>query len=125
VVVTVHTSQLLILLALLAFGLYTSRLRSTLLDRLIYLVLAGLGVVLALNPDGATAVSQSIGIGRGVDLLFYLFIVFSLFHYAGSAGRMRKMERDTTAIARALAIATAEHVGTSRTAALSASSTQD
>ena len=104
-------SQIIFLLALVAFGLYTSRIRSTLLDRVIYMLLAGVGMLLALYPDGATAVARLIGIGRGVDLLFYVFIVFSLFHYVGTAGRMRKMERDTTALVRAFAIANAERGG--------------
>jgi hypothetical protein len=104
-------SQVVFLLALLGFGFYTSRLRSTVLDRLIYLALSAIGMLLALYPDTATAISQRIGIGRGVDLLFYLFIVFSLFHYAGNASRMRKIERDTTATVRAIAIANAEQCG--------------
>lgn len=101
--------QIVFLLAAVAFAIYATRLRSTLTDRLIHLVLAAAGFVLVLYPDWSTGVAHRIGIGRGVDLVIYLFIVFSLFHYASGAAKARQMERALTAIVRRLAITEAEH----------------
>ena len=99
--------QLVFLLAAVAFAVYATRLRSTLADRLIYIMLAGAGFVLVLYPGWSTEIAHRIGIGRGVDLVIYLFIVFSLFHYASGAAKARQMERAITAIVRERAIATA------------------
>lgn len=97
--------QIVFLLAAIAFAVYATRLRSTLTDRLIYLLLALAGFVLVLYPDWSTGIAHRIGIGRGVDLVIYLFIVFSLFHYASGAAKARQMERAVTIIVRRLAIA--------------------
>lgn len=99
--------QIVFLVAAIAFAIYATRLRSTLADRLIYIVLAGAGFVLVLYPDWSTSIAHRIGIGRGVDLVIYLFIVFSLFHFASGAARARQMERAITAIIREHAIAEA------------------
>lgn len=99
--------QTVFLLAAVSFAIYATRLRSTLTDRLIYLVLALAGFVLVLYPDWSTGIAHSIGIGRGVDLVIYLFIVFSLFHYASGAAKARQMERAVTVIVRRLALADA------------------
>jgi hypothetical protein len=95
------------LLAGIAFAVYATRLRSTITDRLIYLVLAGAGCVLVLYPDWSTEIAHRVGIGRGVDLVIYLFIVFSLFHYASGAAKSKQTERALTVIVRRLAIADA------------------
>lgn len=99
--------QLVFLVAAVAFAIYATRLRSTLADRLIYIILAVAGFVLVLYPDWSTSIAHRIGIGRGVDLVIYLFIVFSLFHYASGAARARQMERAITAMIREHAIAAA------------------
>ena len=103
--------QIIFLLAAIGFALYTTRLRSTLADRLIYICLAVSGFVLVLYPDWSTSVAHRIGIGRGVDLVIYLFIVFSLFHYASNAARARQMEHAITALIREQAIASAVNGG--------------
>jgi hypothetical protein len=96
--------QIVFLLAGLAFAVYATRLRSTVTDRLVYLLLAGAGCVLVLYPDWSTGIAHRVGIGRGVDLVIYLFIVFSLFHYASGAAKARQTERAITGIVRRLAL---------------------
>lgn len=96
--------QIVFLLAGLAFAVYATRLRSTVTDRLVYLLLAGSGCVLVLYPDWSTEIAHRVGIGRGVDLVIYLFIVFSLFHYASGAAKARQTERAITAVVRRLAL---------------------
>ena len=97
-------SQVVFLVALLAFAFYATRVRSTVLDRVVYLVLVGSGIALLLNPDWSTRLANLVGIGRGTDLVIYIFIVLSLFYFAGNGSRMRKLERDLTAMVRTIAV---------------------
>jgi hypothetical protein len=50
-------------------------------------------------------VAHTVGIGRGADLVFYLFIIFSLFHFATSASRIRQLERQLTRLVQDKALA--------------------
>lgn len=101
---TLQTSQVILLLAIAAFAVYATRVRSVLADRLIYIALVAVGVPLVLFPDWSTRVANLIGIGRGADLLFYLFIVLCLFYFASTASQLRRVEREITTLVRTLAI---------------------
>ena len=101
---TVRPGQIILLLAVVAFAIYATRIRSSLTDRIIYIVLVAAGVPLVLYPDWSTAVANLVGIGRGVDLVIYLFMAYCLFFFASSASHFRKVERDLTLVVRALAI---------------------
>lgn len=89
-------SQVLLIALLAGLALYLFRLRTTPRDRLLYIVMTGIGVPLVLFPEASNVVANSVGIGRGADLVFYLFIIFSLFHFATSASRIRLLERKLT-----------------------------
>jgi hypothetical protein len=99
-------SQIVLLSLMVLYALYIVRLRSTLSDRLIYLGLAVVGAVLVLRPDWTNDLAARLSIGRGADLMFYLFVVFSLFHFAATAATIRRMQRDLGDLARALALLT-------------------
>jgi hypothetical protein len=105
---TVQLSQVILVLAMLAFALYALQLRTLLADRIIYLVLACGGLVLVIQPDLSTLVDNQLGIGRGTDLILYLFVVFSLFHFVNLASQLNKQERQITALVRRCAIADAK-----------------
>ena len=96
--------QLILLAGVIAFAVYTTRVRSTLSDRLIYVVLIAAGIPLVLYPDWSTRVAQLVGIGRGADLVIYLFIMFSLFFFVSSASAFRELERELTIVIRTIAI---------------------
>jgi hypothetical protein len=89
-------SQVLLIALLAALALYLVRLRTTPRDRLLYIVMVGVAIPLVLFPDVSNTVAHAVGIGRGADLVFYLFIVFSLFHFATIASRIRRLERQIT-----------------------------
>jgi small membrane protein len=105
----IGASQVLILLAVVAFGWYAFAARTILSERVVYLGLAIVGAILALNPELSTHMAQLLGIGRGVDLLFYLFIVFSLFFFVNQAAAARRVELQITRLVRQMAIDTARH----------------
>jgi hypothetical protein len=100
----VELSQVTIVLTIMAFLAYALRVRSIVWDRVVLLGLAAGGVVLALQPDLATDVANAVGIGRGTDLLVYVFILFSLFHIVHIGSRLRRMERQITQLARVTAL---------------------
>jgi small membrane protein len=100
--------QIFLILSLLIFGIYVLRVRSVLSDRLILFVLSICGVVLILNPGLSTWVANSVGIGRGTDLILYLFIIFSLFRFAGIDANTRTTERQITEIVRTMALHSAQ-----------------
>jgi small membrane protein len=99
-------SQIVLLVLLALFSVYIFRLRSTSGDRVTYLGLAAIGVALILNPEFTNRVAARLGVGRGADLMFYFFIIFALFHFATTAATIRRMQRDLTRLAQALALAT-------------------
>jgi hypothetical protein len=100
-------SQVVLLLALVSFLIYVFRLRTQVLERVIYFVFGLGGAVVILYPDVSTRLANHIGIGRGADLLLYIFIIFSLFHHVNIAARFKHLERQMTAVVRSIALAEA------------------
>jgi len=97
--------QFILVLLLLAVTLvYFRRLRSGLLDRLIVLVFAGLGIVMTVFPDLTTGLANLVGVGRGVDLFFYLAIVGLGFACLLLYSKIRDLESSITELTRAVAV---------------------
>ena len=101
---SLQPSQFILIAAIITFGLYVFRLRTIVVDRVIYLALAWVGIVLVLVPDLSTAMANLVGIGRGTDLVLYVFVVFSLFHFVTLASHLNNIERRITAVVRRGAI---------------------
>ncbi len=110
-------SQVLLIVLLAGLALYLFRLRTTPRDRLLYVVMVGAAVPLVLFPDASNVVAHALGIGRGADLVFYLFIIFSLFHFATTASRIRQLERRLTTLVQDRALAAPELPGNQRPSA--------
>jgi hypothetical protein len=95
-----------ILMALLgaAVVLYFSRLRSKAADGVIILLCFACASLLVMRPNIATRIANLVGIGRGVDLIFYLavpgllMLIFLLF------ARTRELNSKLTAAVREHAI---------------------
>jgi hypothetical protein len=109
-------SQVILLAVFVLFGLYALRVRSIRSDRIILLALMLAGVVLVLDPGLSTWVANRIGIGRGTDLIMYLFILFSLFRFVGISAETKRTQRQLTLLVRELAIMAARSGGESNTA---------
>jgi len=101
----IHWSQVLLLGALALFIVYLFRARSVFIERLVYLVCAIVGMVLVIDPNLATRIANLVGVGRGTDLLFYLFIIISLFYTAAKNSEIKRLKRQLTNLAREQAIA--------------------
>jgi small membrane protein len=105
-------SQILLILALFVFILYVFRLRTLFLDRLLLLVLTACGILLVINPDMASRIANLFGIGRGADLLLYLFVIAGLFFAVGISSENKRLQRQITELVRHIAISNASHAST-------------
>lgn len=82
----------------------TSGARHQAVRRLMLIAFVLLAVVAVLFPPFLTQVAQSVGVGRGADLLLYGLTVTFLGYVAASYRRLRQMEQQVTALARQVAL---------------------
>jgi hypothetical protein len=113
----VSNSQIVLLALIASYALYVLRIRSAATDRIAYLALALAGGVLVANPEWTNRAATVLGIGRGADLMFYFFILFSLFHFVTTASTIRGLRRDVGTLTREMALLTAKQPGSGDTAA--------
>jgi hypothetical protein len=95
---------ILIALLLLIGGIYLTALSSRLVSRLALLTLVAAGVVFVINPDLTTRIAHSVGVGRGTDLLLYLFCLASFTVFLKLYKKNRAMEEKLTEVARQVAL---------------------
>jgi hypothetical protein len=98
---------LLAVFAVVVF-LYFARLRSRNSDGLLILLCFGIAALLVLRPPVATQLANMVGIGRGVDLIFYLAIPGLLLLILVLFARTRDLNLKLTAALRELALANAD-----------------
>ncbi|HVE92157.1 MAG TPA: DUF2304 domain-containing protein [Actinomycetota bacterium] len=80
--------------------LFLSQARSVLRDRLIVLALLTGLVAAVLFPESTSWVATKLGIGRGVDLAFYVAFLLLFFVVAALNARRRDLERSVTVLTR-------------------------
>jgi len=95
-----------ILLLFLAAGavLYFVRLRKKTMDRIIVLLFLLAGVVLVAAPDLSSAIAQTVGVGRGADLVLYLGLLGLSFVCLLLYARLRDMEASLSELVRSIAM---------------------
>jgi hypothetical protein len=105
-------SQWILAIALVLVGLYLLKARKSASQqaiRRLFIILALVaGFVAVLFPNYTTLVASYLGIGRGADLLLYVFVVFALFYVVHQYRRQLWQEKVTTDLARALTLAQAD-----------------
>ena len=97
-------AQIILIVLIVAVVIYVFRVRSVSTDRAAMLLLAAVGCILVVWPGLSTSVANSVGIGRGTDLLFYLFVVFCLFRFVSTAADMRRLNDRITRVVRESAL---------------------
>jgi hypothetical protein len=102
--VNATVGQIVLLFLALAFSVYVFSLRTPLTDRVATLVLALAGIVLIVRPSLSSDLAHLIGIGRGTDLVFYLFIIFCLFRFVSTSAAARRQEQRLAEVVRELAL---------------------
>ena len=67
-----------------------------------------LGIALVIRPDWSSAVAKSLGVGRGADLILYVWTAISILVLANIHFRLRAYHSMITVLTRELAILTAK-----------------
>lgn len=95
---------LLIFFLILMVWVYFHRLRSRLLDRAVFFLIAAVGLVMIIRPDWASYLANVLGVGRGADLVTYLGVSGLAFLWLRLYTRQRDLEEHLTELARNLSI---------------------
>ena len=98
---------------LIIFGLFCAlavyfRFRSRTVDRLVASVVFALGALAVAVPDSLTVLSQSMGIGRGADLILYSLGTAGIFLFTMLYAKAVRVERQVTQLARQVAVQSAQ-----------------
>jgi small membrane protein len=88
--------------ALIAIQRITSR-----FVRLTMLLMIGGGIVFVWVPDETTAIAGALGVGRGADLLLYIWVILTLALILVLYLKVIRMGRKITLLTRAIAVADA------------------
>lgn len=100
--------QILLVVALLGIAVYLVRStpspRHLAIRRLVVFLGLAFGVVVVIAPGLLTQLARFVGVGRGVDLLFYLALVAGLLYVVNEYKRSVELSRANTRLARELAL---------------------
>ena len=103
--------QIILITALLVLlALYFKYFKNQLVIRLILIGVFSFGIFLAINPGLTIQAANAIGIGRGVDLLFYISILFGIIGFIVLYAKYRKLELLLTELIRNEAIRSATNL---------------
>jgi len=74
------------------------------LRRVAGLLVVLVGIVAVLWPDLTTTVANSVGVGRGTDLVLYLLVTVFAYSALTTAQRIHHLQHDITVLTRELAL---------------------
>ncbi len=97
-------SQFVFLIILIIFLFYSYKVKNILINRMVFLLLGMAGIFLILFPNITSRIANFMGIGRGTDLVVYLFILISLFLFVYVMSILKRLEQKITAVVRYNAI---------------------
>lgn len=72
-------------------------------------VASAVGIYFAWVPDDLSRIAHALGVGRGADLLLYIWVVVSFLALVALMLRLRLLNEQLTELARKLALATARN----------------
>lgn len=75
-----------------------------LLRRIGGLAVVVLAIVAVLWPMLTTYVANAVGVGRGTDLVLYVFVMVFIYNAVATTQRMHKLEHQVTVLTRELAV---------------------
>jgi hypothetical protein len=96
--------QVFLSISFLIFIVFSSRFINLLWERIITIIITICGVYLVISPTSASTLAKYVGIGRGADLVFYLFILYSWFRFSLITFKMQSTDKKLTVIVRNNAI---------------------
>lgn len=95
---------ILIILAVTTAAIFYRKLRSRTLDRAVILLATLIGCLLVSFPKLSQVLAHALGVGRGVDLVFYIGFVVLGFLWLETTSRLRRIEQSLTDLTRAIAL---------------------
>ena len=99
-----NLGQILFVAILVFLVVYIFLLRTAHSDRVVYLACALVSILLVLAPDLSSDIAHTLGIGRGVDLIIYVFILAGLFYSVTITSELKRLQRQMTTLVRQLAL---------------------
>ena len=106
-------AQIVLIIGLFIVGRFLFSRDSKLLNRILILLVLLIGIISIIQPELTSTVAKKIGIGRGVDLIFYLYILGSLLIFAYLRNKINSLHRSLTELTRQVALLTATKQGKS------------
>ena len=102
---SIHPIQLILLGGIaISLVLAVKVLRHQLMGRLFFIAQFLVGAFFVLVPEQTEFVANWVGVGRGADLMFYLFIVFTYMSGFCVLAKFRTLERNQTRLVREMAL---------------------
>jgi hypothetical protein len=98
----------IIIASLILIAVYVGTKRLSGLQTLGVMLLAAIGITLAVFPSLSSRVANALHVGRGTDLIFYLAVLAGFFVTSNFYFRFRRHEEALIALARQNAIDNAE-----------------
>src|SRR5215213_5296181 len=97
--------QLILIIGLLAILIsYFRWFRSAVIDKLLIACILAAGIFLVVFPDLTSRLAVALGVGRGADLVFYLFIVAFCYLILLVYAKIKKLEQQLAELARRQAL---------------------
>ena len=97
--------QLILIVSLLAILIsYFRWFRSAVIDKLLIACILAAGIILVVFPELTNKIAVALGVGRGADLVFYLFIVAFCYLILLVYAKIKKMEQQLAELARKQAL---------------------
>ena len=78
---------------------------SSQLVRVLVLAVIAVGIYFVWTPEEANTLARAVGVGRGADLLFYLWVVITLALIMFMYLKIQRLSRRITQLTRAIALA--------------------
>lgn len=88
----------------LAGILFWLRIRTHRFVKPLLIMFLGMGIFFVFFPDSTTVIANALGVDRGADMVFYLYIVSSLIVLIHFYGRLRAQQAALTELVREQAI---------------------
>ncbi len=99
---------ILVVASISALGLYLTYFRSIMRDRIIALAFFVAALLAIIVPDITMVIAHKVGVGRGTDLVFYIFASGSVFFFILLYSKFAKLDEKQTELVRYLAIKNAK-----------------
>ena len=96
--------QIILLITLTILIIYVIKSKSVLIERLLSISLLMGALFLSIFPAFATTIANFFGIGRGTDLILYIFILFVFYRFSIFSARFQRIDHKLTEIVREIAI---------------------